>query len=220
MGRFTFPLGRRNGCLSRTRLAVMPVLAALAFSGTASERLRVQASSDGPDEQIAVRQLQRLQDAYDLQPWLFTHDVVIEKGTIPHSHPVLTLSTANLEDDEAQLASLLHEEFHWYLESREERVQQAMGEFERMFPEAPSGGTTGARDRKSTYLHLIDCDLELQAMTQLIGESRARKLLGRSGHYTWIYRQVLTNPKVREVNARFGLLLPASGSDAAGDGSD
>lgn len=211
-------IGLGNRCWSLGRLALAPVLAALAFSSVAAERLRVQASGDDPDERIAVRQLQRLQDAYDLQPWLFTHDVVIEKGTIPHSHPVLTLSTANLEDDEAQLASLLHEEFHWYLESRDASVRQAIGEFERMFPEAPSGGTAGARNRESTYLHLIDCDLELQAMTQLIGESRARKLLGSSGHYTWIYQQVLTNPKVREVNARFGLLLPASGAAAAGDG--
>jgi hypothetical protein len=196
---------------------VLLSLAMLASTGTASGDLHVRTGSGTPEEQLAVVQLQRLQETYDLQPWIFTREVVIESGVIPHSHPVLTLSTSNLDDDKAQLASLLHEQFHWYLESRDESVRQAMAEFARMFPDAPSGGTAGARNRESTYLHLIDCDLELQAMTRLVGEADARKLLEGSRHYTWIYRQVLTNPEVRRVNARFGLLLPGSVADATGN---
>ena len=69
-------------------------------------------------------------------------------------------------------------------------------------------GRAGARDEQSTYLHLVICDLELQAMSRLVGEEKAREVIQGWEHYTWIYEQVLGNPEVRRVNERFGMLVP------------
>jgi len=188
------------------------LLSIVSMPGPASQpRIDIRPASGHPDELRAVRQLQRLLDEYDVARWTFTGEIVLKKWEIPHSHPVLTLNSANLDNDHAQLAAFLHEQFHWYLEDRPAQVGQAIADFERAFPEAPVGNGAGARDRHSTYLHLVVCDLELQAMTGLVGEAEARRVLGANRHYTWIYRQVLDNPLVRQTNARAGLLLPGPG---------
>ena len=57
-------------------------------------------------------------------------------------------------------------------------------------------------------MHLIVCDLELQAMTQLIGEERARTLLAGTSFYQWIYGKVLNDPRVREVTREWGFSSP------------
>ena len=191
------------------------LLSVMAMPGLAGQpRIDIRTASGHPDEQRAARQLQRLLDEYDLARWIFTRKIVLKKWEIPHSHPVLTLNSAHLDDDHAQLAAFLHEQFHWYLEDRPAQVEQAIADFERVFPEAPVGNGAGARDRHSTYLHLVVCDLELQAMIGLVGEAEARRVLGDNRHYTWIYRQVLDNPLVRQTNARAGLLLPGKSGPA------
>ena len=52
------------------------------------------------------------------------------------------------------------------------------------------------------------CDLELQAVTRLLGETRGRAVLEAWNHYSWIYDQVLNNPEVRRINERHGMLVP------------
>lgn len=48
-----------------------------------------------------------------MQRWIRTRDVVVEEKAIPHSHPVLTLNTQYLKNDNALLATFIHEQFHW-----------------------------------------------------------------------------------------------------------
>jgi len=191
-----------------TRFAAVLALAMFASAGSAGETLHIRTQAGDPHERLAAQQLQHLVEEYDVQRWIYTRDVLIDKEAIPHSHPVLTLDLGAPDDEQVQLASFLHEQFHWYLDTKGESVSGAMKAFEHMFPDAPSGKGAGARDRQSTYLHLIVCDLEFQAMTRLVSEKRARDLLGGWRHYTWIYEQVLGNPQVRRINAEFGLLLP------------
>jgi hypothetical protein len=110
------------------------------------------------------------------------------------------------------LAVFLHEQFHWWVISDGRHVGKnlAVAEFEKLFPEVPAREEGGANNRQSTYLHLVVCDLEFQAMTQLIGEEAARRLMARASPYEWIYDELLTDPRVREVNTRNGLLVPES----------
>jgi hypothetical protein len=123
----------------------------------------------------------------------------------PHSHPVLTLNTRY--SDLPLLATFLHEQMHWRVdELKDEHAKAAMAEFRRLFPDAPGREGGGARDVFSTYLHLIVCDLELQAVTQLVGESQARQVLREWTHYPWIYSRVLEDPQIREVNRRHGFI--------------
>lgn len=77
-----------------------------------------------------------------------------------------------------------------------------------IFSEVPIGGKLEARDTYSTFLHLIVCDLEYQALTKLYGELAAKTLLMNWSHYTWIYRAVITDSRVRNINIKYGFIVP------------
>ena len=87
----------------------------------------------------------------------------MESGVIPHSHPVLTLSTRNKSDDDL-LSTFLHEQIHWYGVEKDEQVEGAIKDFKEMYPKVPVGNRQGARDEFSTYLHLFICYLEYKSM--------------------------------------------------------
>ncbi len=185
----------------------LPYQYVLVFTAPARS-VEVRLGNDSDSERRGREQLQRLLTTYDLEPWLFTRKVAIdETARIPHSHPVLTLNADDLDNDDAALATFVHEQFHWWVMRDQKRLGQAIAAFRELFPEVP-GGRAGARDENSTYLHLVICDLELQAMSRLLGKERARAVIAGWEHYTWIYEQVLENPEVRRVNERFGWLAP------------
>ena len=54
---------------------------------------------------------------------------------------------------------------------------------------------------------MVVCDLEFQAITVLLGEDAAREMMGRASPYAWIYQQLLTDSRIREVNSRNGLVV-------------
>jgi hypothetical protein len=87
-----------------------------------------------------------------------------------------------------------------------EPQEAALAAFRAMFPNGPGRSGQGARDQYSTYLHFIVCDLELQSMTALVGESRAREILGGYDHYRWIYERVLNDSRIRAVNRKHGFV--------------
>ena len=157
-------------------------------------------------ERALADQLRRLVVEYDVARWIETRRVHVDETAIPHSHPVLTLHTRHLGNDHGLLATFLHEQFHW-LEEGNHAFRAAMDDFAALYPDAPSGGREGGYDLESTYRHLLVNDLELQAMTLLVGEERAREVLAGIRHYTWIYDRVLNDPRVREITTRHGFLL-------------
>lgn len=154
-------------------------------------------------------QLTRLLATWDLSKWLFTRVVSIESRVIPHSHPVLTLNTRYLDDDAAQAATFVHEQLHWFLVDHHAATEAAIAELRQLYPQAPAGPPLGARDQESTYRHLLVNLLELDGVTELFGEHKARQILGAYQHYPWIYREVLERPApIREVLRRHGLQSP------------
>lgn len=188
--------------------ALLLLVTSLVLSGNASATtLHIQLGSGSESEKQAEVQLRRLVRKYDIQAWIFTNDVMIDdEQFIPHSHPTLTINSRYLADDHAQLATFLHEQFHWYGTVNQEDIDAAIDDFRAAFPETPSG-REGARDEYSTYLHLVICDLEFQALTVLLGKPAAEKVLRNWSHYSWIYQQVLSNPRIREINASHGLVV-------------
>lgn len=208
----------------RTPLALIVLLLAGCASGAAKppqpEPLPVTITlkhGDEPERQTQA-QLERLLRTYEVRPWIFTDEVVIESGpdVIPHSHPVLTLSTDALNED-LLLSTFVHEQLHWFLESRPEDVEKAVADLKTLFPEVPVGYPDGARNEYSTYLHLLNCTLEDDAMRRLLGESRARQVLETltTSHYRWIYRQVLERGgDLRGILAKYRL-DPLSGPTPA-----
>jgi hypothetical protein len=137
-------------------------------------------------------QLLRLMHRYDLAPWRFTDTVRIEDGAISHSHPVLTLNTLYLDDDELLLADYIHEQLHWFSKDGTGRTSAAMRELEALYPNLPTGlPAGGGGDRFGTYLHLVICFLEYEAFMQLLGAQRAREAVERRHVYTAIYATIV-----------------------------
>lgn len=147
----------------------------------------------GSDAEAQARdELRTILANHDLKPWTFTTDVVVEEGTQPRSHPVLTLSTANRGS--IQLASYVHEQMHWFCTTRREAVEAlCAGELRRRYPTVPVGAPDGAPDERSTYLHLIVCWLELDALRRLIGTDAGDEVVrhfASAGVYRWVYDKV------------------------------
>ncbi|WP_282608165.1 hypothetical protein [Pelagibius sp. Alg239-R121] len=162
-------------------------------------------------EEAGEAQLYRILARYDLQSLIFTRRVRIESRVIPHSHPVLTLNTRHLDDDELQLATFLHEQVHWFCSEKEEAVDAAIADLKLLYPEVPVGAPQGARDKYSVYLHLIVNLLELDALERLLGQKKAKAVIARKDYYLWIYDKVLQErAKIRPVLREHGLELPRS----------
>jgi len=153
-------------------------------------------------EQATRRQLQRLFEQYDLSPWTFTPRLEIADHVVPHSHPVLTLSTRHLQDDLLLVATYIHEQSHWYFEARRDDTKAAMADLEVQFPGLPVGFPDGASDHDATYEHLCVIALEYDALIRLVGELRARQVMEfwATDHYRVLYRTVLDHDDaLREV---------------------
>jgi hypothetical protein len=171
--------------------------------------LTITTHSGTPLGERGREQLQRLVGTYDVERWLFAREILVRSFVHPTSHPVLTLSTRQVEDDDGCLGTFLHEQFHWYAAGRIERTEAATGEFRGMFPSVPVGPPEGAKSEESSYLHLVVCTLELDALRQLVGEERARRVITGRGYYQWIYRQALDDEgPLRVVLERHGVGLP------------
>ncbi|HEV8484265.1 MAG TPA: hypothetical protein VGV87_12030 [Blastocatellia bacterium] len=155
-------------------------------------------------------QLERLLKQYNLAKWIFTTKVIIDQAEIPHSHPVLTLHTRHLGNDDALLSTFIHEQIHWFEEQHAAERDKAIKELEAIYPEAPGGPPEGARDKNSTYLHLMVCYLEYLGMIELVGPEKARHVIEESSHnyYKWIYATVLKDgPKIAAVLEKHKLKL-------------
>lgn len=169
--------------------------------------IRIGVKSGSSNELAAKIQLEKILKEYQVNDWLYTDTVVIEEKAIPHSHPVLTVNTRYLNNDPAQLATFLHEQFHWMVAARDKELELVIKAFASEYPDAPDALPLGARGKSSTYLHLLVCSLEYQAMIKLIGEEKAKKLLQSWQHYTWVYDKVLTDKRVMDIIRSHGFVL-------------
>ncbi|HXU39160.1 MAG TPA: hypothetical protein VN937_22590 [Blastocatellia bacterium] len=169
----------------------------LANSALAQGAIDIAVKKGTKGEQQTREQLQRLMKSYDLSRWTFTRSIIIEEGAIPHSHPVLTLSTRHVRDDELLLSTFVHEQAHWFLTQNDKATQEAKKELRVTFPKAPVSFPEGASDEESTYLHLIVIYLEYRADRELLGELKARQVMDfwATDHYTWIYKTVLEHAR-------------------------
>lgn len=180
---------------------------------TANKPLEITLKHNDQREQQTKQQLQRLLSAYDVSDWIFTQKIIIESGfnVIPHSHPVLTLSTRHLKDDELLLSTFVHEQLHWFLVQNPKETEEAYKELRSLFPKVPVGFPEGARNEESTYKHIIVCYLEYQAVKALLGELKAKHVMGfwATDHYTWIYKTVLEREREIGSLVRKHKLFPA-----------
>jgi hypothetical protein len=181
----------------RSRAAAMLIIFVFAafllspLSVFAADAIDIQTSHHSARELQEKLELEQLLKKYDVSKYTFTRTVVIEERAMNHAFPVLTLNVHFLGSDDELLSSFLHEQLHWYLAQHRLAMEDAVRQLKVMYPRAPVGLPEGADTEYSTYGHLIDCYLEIQADRQLIGPERTDRLIKNKPWYTWIYKTIL-----------------------------
>ena len=178
----------------KKRILLPLTIALLSVTSYAQDKLDISLKSGSPSEIQTKAQLERLVKTYDLSKWIFTKAILIDEKSIPHSHPVLTLHTRHLKDDDLLLSAFVHEQLHWFLVQNDKETNEAIKELRVVFPKVPVGSPEGIpEDEESTYLHLLVNYLEYRADRELMGELRAKQVMDfwATDHYKWVYKTIL-----------------------------
>ena len=175
------------------------LFAATTFAAT--PKLEIKLKKGTPLEQQELQQVERLAKTYDLTKYTLTRDILIEQGAIPHSSPVLTLNVRFLDDDDLALSQYLHEQAHWVIMLRHRNdLPYLYRDLKSKFPNIPTRPPEGDGEERSTYFHVVVTMLEWQAMEDLVGPERARRVIEwkKGDHYLAVYTTILDNREVVE----------------------
>jgi len=187
--------------------ATMVLLVARAEAQT--PKLNIKTKHGFPMEEQRKEQMERLARQYELKKYTITRDIVIERGAMNHSCPVLTLNLRFLDNDDLALSAYVHEQGHWVLMERHRAENPALFEdLRRTFPNMETRVPDGDGELRSSYFHIAVCMLEWQAMEELVGLERARKVIEwkQGDHYKAIYSTLLNHrEQVEGVLARNGV---------------
>jgi len=177
----------------RRRIFLPFIILLLVPTSYAQDKIDISLKHNSRGEIQTREQLQRILQTYDLSKWIYTRSILIDEEAIPHSHPVLTLHTRHLKDDELLLSTFVHEQLHWLLVQKDKETEGAKKELRALFPKVPVGFPEGAESEDSTYLHLLVNYLEYRADRELLGELRGRQVMEfwSTDHYKWVYKTVL-----------------------------
>jgi hypothetical protein len=160
-------------------------------------------------EEQRKAQMERLARQYDLKKYTITRDIVIERGAMNHSHPVLTLNLRFLDNDDLALSAYVHEQGHWLLTDRFRSDNPRLFEdLQQTFPNLEIRVPEGDGELRSSYFHIAVCMLEWQAMEDLVGPDRALKVIEwkQGDHYKAIYATILNHrDQVENVLTRHGI---------------
>ncbi len=172
-------------------------------------RLNIKTKHGFPMEEQRKEQMERLAKQYDLKKYTITRDIVIDRGAINHSSPVLTLNLRFLDNDDLALSAYVHEQGHWVLMERHRVENPALlQDLQRTFPNLPIAPPEGDGELRSSYFHIAVCMLEWQAMEELVGPQRARKVIEwkQRDHYKAIYAIVISRrEEVERVLNRYNV---------------
>jgi hypothetical protein len=192
------------------RILVFAAMGLLATRvGAQTPKLNIKTKHGFPMEEQRKGQMERLAKQYDLKKYTITRDIVIERGATNHSYPVLTLNLRFLDNDDLALSAYVHEQGHWVLMERHRADNPALFEdLQRTFPNMEIRVPEGDGELRSSYLHIAVCMLEWQAMEELVGAERARKVIEwkQGDHYKAIYATLLNRrEQVEGVLGRYGV---------------
>jgi hypothetical protein len=151
----------------------------------------------GPDKWTGLtrQNLDHLFQVYDLGPLTLTYNIQIESQVAPHSHPVLTLNTLYAEKPNRLLAAFLHEQLHWWVETKKIEMAKAIEDLKRLYPFLP-------KDPSITYAHLVIGHLEYEALIFYLKRKEANKVLKeiiyKDKITPWIYKEAYL--KFKEIH--------------------
>ena len=153
-------------------------------------RLKIKTAHSGPQEEQRKEQMERLAKEYDLKKYTITRNILIDRGAMNHSKPVLTLNLRFLDNDDLALSAYVHEQGHWVLTERgPARNRPLFEDLQRSFPGLSYRVPDGDGEVISSYYHIAVCMLEWHALEDLVGPERARKAMQwkQGDHYKAIY---------------------------------
>lgn len=176
----------------------------------AASTVDVETQNGNSRELQAKAELEGILRKYDLSKYAFTRKVVFEQRAINHAFPVLTMNPEFLGSDDEMLSTFVHEQLHWWLREHPSEMHDAVAQLRRFYPRVPLGLAEGAETEYSTYGHLIDCYLEIQADRELIGPERTSEVIKHRPWYTWIYATIVRDePRIAAIVARERLSVPS-----------
>ena len=177
------------------RILIIATIALMATrAGAQTPKLNIRTKHGFPMEEQRKEQMERLAKQYDLKKYTITRDIMIERGAMNHSSPVLTLNLRFLDNDDLALSAYVHEQGHWVLMERHRADNPALFEdLQRTFPNLEIRVPDGDGELRSSYFHIAVCMLEWQGMEDLVGPERARKVIEwkQGDHYKAIYATLL-----------------------------
>jgi hypothetical protein len=172
--------------------ALVVLVTSAAFAAT--PKLNIKLKNGSEIEQRKKDQIERLEQQYDLKKFTKTRDIEIDSNAMNHSMPVLTLNAGFLNDDDLALSAYVHEQAHWIFKDRLPFAnRQLEADLEQLVPRMPYQWPQGDGGPLTSYYHLAVCMIEWQAMEDLVGAERARKVIDwkKTDHYTAIYAEVI-----------------------------
>jgi len=193
----------------RRILAIAGAVLAASLASAQTPKLNIKTKHGLPMEEQRKSQMERLAKQYDLKKYTVTRDILIERGAMNHSYPVLTLNLRFLDNDDLALSAYVHEQGHWVLMGRHRADNPALFEdLQRTFPNVEIRVPDGDGELRSSYFHIAVCMLEWQAMEELVGPEPARKVIEwkQGDHYKAIYATLLDRrEQVEGVLGRHGV---------------
>jgi hypothetical protein len=193
----------------RRILAIAGAVLAASLASAQTPKLNIKTKHGLPMEEQRKSQMERLAKQYDLKKYTVTRDILIERGAMNHSYPVLTLNLRFLDNDDLALSAYVHEQGHWVLMERHRADNPALFEdLQRTFPNMEVRVPDGDGELRSSYFHIAVCMLEWEAMESLVGPERARKVIEwkQGDHYKAIYATLLNHrEQVEGVLGRHGV---------------
>jgi hypothetical protein len=181
--------------INKQVFTLLPIILLFAGSASVARAIVFSTEHNSGGEQKTIELIKSLNKAHDLTKWQFSEAIHINKKAIPHSHPILTLHTRHnkSQDIDLLLSTYLHENIHRYLDNHQTALTDIILALKKRFPNVAVGYPEGARDEYSSYLHMVVCFLELDAIRQLLSEARYNKVVKfwQEDHYTWIYKLVV-----------------------------
>src|SRR6059058_2282346 len=185
---------KRRDVKAAATVAIVGLSAVPLFAET--PKLNIKTKHGFPMEEQRKEQMERLAKQYDLKKYTITRDILIERGAMNHSYPVLTLNLRFLDNNDLALSAYVHEQGHWVLMERHRADNPALFEdLQRTFPNMEIRVPDGDGELRSSYFHIAVCMLEWQAMEDLAGAERARKVIEwkQEDHYKAIYSTLLNH---------------------------
>src|SRR5467141_2060331 len=189
----------RKDIQSTMSLVAIALVSARAKAQT--PKLNIRTKHGIPVEEQRKEQMERLAKQYELKKYTITRDIMVVRGAMNHSYPVLTLNLRFLDNDDLALSAYVHEQGHWVLMERHRADNPALFEdLQRTFPNLEIRVPDGDGELRSSYFHIAVCMLEWRAMEDLVGAERARKVIEwkQGDHYKAIYSTLLNHREQAE----------------------